>query len=260
MTTIRKTRGDDIDAACGQLAGEVRDRTARRTSAWWCARRWRRHGAAQPDPRSAAAGARRWAGPCTWPSFWRLASGWRLRQPNEVTTPAGARSANCPPPAHRGSRSRPARAHPAGAGRGLTSPQPDRHGAGRNSSALAAIPTFAGLQPARPDLRGSAQRHDAAESSFRARSLNPRDADALQNYWLVPVPAGPATRPGTRTRFAQALAAAAAIGLRLLAARACARRAGRGPAGLRAPTTMDPATRSTAGQPGRSAAAPRRLD
>jgi len=27
VTTIRKTRGDDIDAACGQLAGEVKDRT-----------------------------------------------------------------------------------------------------------------------------------------------------------------------------------------------------------------------------------------
>ncbi len=27
VTTIRKTRGDDIDAACGQLAGEVADRT-----------------------------------------------------------------------------------------------------------------------------------------------------------------------------------------------------------------------------------------
>ena len=27
ITTIRKTRGDDIDAACGQLAGEVMDRT-----------------------------------------------------------------------------------------------------------------------------------------------------------------------------------------------------------------------------------------
>jgi 23S rRNA (adenine2503-C2)-methyltransferase len=27
VTTIRKTRGDDIDAACGQLAGEVSDRT-----------------------------------------------------------------------------------------------------------------------------------------------------------------------------------------------------------------------------------------
>ena len=29
VTTVRKTRGDDIDAACGQLAGEVRDRTRR---------------------------------------------------------------------------------------------------------------------------------------------------------------------------------------------------------------------------------------
>jgi 23S rRNA (adenine2503-C2)-methyltransferase len=27
ITTVRKTRGDDIDAACGQLAGEVKDRT-----------------------------------------------------------------------------------------------------------------------------------------------------------------------------------------------------------------------------------------
>lgn len=27
ITTVRKTRGDDIDAACGQLAGDVQDRT-----------------------------------------------------------------------------------------------------------------------------------------------------------------------------------------------------------------------------------------
>lgn len=27
VTTVRKTRGDDIDAACGQLAGDIRDRT-----------------------------------------------------------------------------------------------------------------------------------------------------------------------------------------------------------------------------------------
>jgi 23S rRNA (adenine2503-C2)-methyltransferase len=32
-TTTRKTRGDDIDAACGQLAGEVNDKTTR--SARW---------------------------------------------------------------------------------------------------------------------------------------------------------------------------------------------------------------------------------
>ena len=29
VTTIRKTRGDDIDAACGQLVGQVQDRTKR---------------------------------------------------------------------------------------------------------------------------------------------------------------------------------------------------------------------------------------
>ncbi|AWI53316.1 23S rRNA (adenine(2503)-C(2))-methyltransferase RlmN [Aquabacterium olei] len=31
VTTVRKTRGDDIDAACGQLAGEVQDRTRAHT-------------------------------------------------------------------------------------------------------------------------------------------------------------------------------------------------------------------------------------
>lgn len=30
VTTVRKTRGDDIDAACGQLAGEIQDRTGAR--------------------------------------------------------------------------------------------------------------------------------------------------------------------------------------------------------------------------------------
>ncbi|KAB2845030.1 MAG: 23S rRNA (adenine(2503)-C(2))-methyltransferase RlmN, partial [Burkholderiales bacterium] len=29
VTTLRKTRGEDIDAACGQLAGQVRDRSRR---------------------------------------------------------------------------------------------------------------------------------------------------------------------------------------------------------------------------------------
>jgi 23S rRNA (adenine2503-C2)-methyltransferase len=36
VATVRRTRGDDIDAACGQLAGAVRDRTdlaARRAAA-----------------------------------------------------------------------------------------------------------------------------------------------------------------------------------------------------------------------------------
>jgi 23S rRNA (adenine2503-C2)-methyltransferase len=33
VTTVRKTRGDDIDAACGQLAGRVRDRTKRHAGA-----------------------------------------------------------------------------------------------------------------------------------------------------------------------------------------------------------------------------------
>jgi 23S rRNA (adenine2503-C2)-methyltransferase len=33
VTTVRKTRGDDINAACGQLAGDIRDRTRRRQRA-----------------------------------------------------------------------------------------------------------------------------------------------------------------------------------------------------------------------------------
>ncbi len=32
VTTVRKTRGDDIDGACGQLAGQVRDRRTRRAA------------------------------------------------------------------------------------------------------------------------------------------------------------------------------------------------------------------------------------
>ena len=32
VTTTRKTRGDDIDAACGQLAGQVKDKTKRTAS------------------------------------------------------------------------------------------------------------------------------------------------------------------------------------------------------------------------------------
>jgi 23S rRNA (adenine2503-C2)-methyltransferase len=33
IATVRKTRGDDIDAACGQLAGKVKDRTLVRLGA-----------------------------------------------------------------------------------------------------------------------------------------------------------------------------------------------------------------------------------
>jgi len=29
VTTVRKTRGQEIDGACGQLAGQVQDRTRR---------------------------------------------------------------------------------------------------------------------------------------------------------------------------------------------------------------------------------------
>jgi len=32
LTTVRRTRGDDIDAACGQLKGQVMDRTRRQAT------------------------------------------------------------------------------------------------------------------------------------------------------------------------------------------------------------------------------------
>jgi 23S rRNA (adenine2503-C2)-methyltransferase len=51
-TTVRKTRGDDIDAACGQLAGEVQDRTRRH------ARREARTALEGSAPRVQAAGER----------------------------------------------------------------------------------------------------------------------------------------------------------------------------------------------------------
>ena len=33
MATVRRTRGEDIDAACGQLVGRVQDRTTARLGA-----------------------------------------------------------------------------------------------------------------------------------------------------------------------------------------------------------------------------------
>ena len=50
MTTIRKTRGDDIDAACGQLAGQVQDRTKRRLASRCRGRCRRRAMTMFPEP------------------------------------------------------------------------------------------------------------------------------------------------------------------------------------------------------------------
>jgi 23S rRNA (adenine2503-C2)-methyltransferase len=49
VTTVRKTRGDDIDAACGQLAGEVQDRTQ-------AVVRMHKRRAADPQARTSALG------------------------------------------------------------------------------------------------------------------------------------------------------------------------------------------------------------
>jgi hypothetical protein len=47
LTMVRRTRGDDIDAACGQLKGQVMDRTRRQASS---TRRCRRGRGAMPRP------------------------------------------------------------------------------------------------------------------------------------------------------------------------------------------------------------------
>ncbi len=48
IATVRKTRGDDIAAACGQLAGEVQDRTRVQTRLQRAPVAWLRQAAAQP--------------------------------------------------------------------------------------------------------------------------------------------------------------------------------------------------------------------
>ncbi len=50
VATVRKTRGDDIDAACGQLVGQIADRTRRQE-------RFRKRLAAQPLPVTVNSGA-----------------------------------------------------------------------------------------------------------------------------------------------------------------------------------------------------------
>jgi len=54
VTTTRKTRGDDIDAACGQLAGQIKDRTRRasRLKGRFLRRRRRVLARCSPRPRS----------------------------------------------------------------------------------------------------------------------------------------------------------------------------------------------------------------
>lgn len=56
MATVRRTRGDDIDAACGQLVGRVSDRTAVRLGSKMAAAQ-RRQAAAHGAARAAATGA-----------------------------------------------------------------------------------------------------------------------------------------------------------------------------------------------------------
>ena len=79
VTTVRKTRGDDIDAACGQLAGDVQDRTRvaeRRARARRCASLRRCRGAAPATRRAGAAAMTTQARRCARARRWlrRLAA------------------------------------------------------------------------------------------------------------------------------------------------------------------------------------------
>jgi 23S rRNA (adenine2503-C2)-methyltransferase len=58
VTTVRRTRGDDIDAACGQLAGAVRDRTRLAARSAGTAGRTGEAGAARTRPAPSVAEVR----------------------------------------------------------------------------------------------------------------------------------------------------------------------------------------------------------
>ena len=79
--TTRKTRGDGIDAACGQLAGEVADRTRRHARP---CRSWRRAREPVREPHVSAARLPR----CWSPPRWRPARRRRRARPSRSPIPA----------------------------------------------------------------------------------------------------------------------------------------------------------------------------
>ena len=195
VTTVRKTRGDDIDAACGQLAGEVQDRTRVRARA-----RVPRDRAMPPRPASrdrmradcagahdacrpgfAAAALRSLA--CLLAALLAAAR----QPPAPRCRAAGTEPRTASPPPTRPTPQRRARvAH--GARVGLLRPRPARRPRSTRSSwRWPPIPTYGEAYNLRGLIYASLGDDALAEESFRrALQLNPRDADTMHNYgWYL---------------------------------------------------------------------------
>ena len=172
-TTVRKTRGDDIDAACGQLAGQVQDRIKRRLATRIVA-----------DRRALIAMQR--ASACVTRSSPRRRCRARRRLPDRTagasSPPAQPRAAGPADPAGTAAAdpagtgdAAPARRDPHRARRGLLRARADgRRARGARRSREKLDPDVrADLQPLRPRLRDDG-RAPRAESSFAARSSSRR--------------------------------------------------------------------------------------
>ena len=196
VTTVRKTRGDDIDAACGQLAGEVQDRThverrmvraSVRIVPGGGSRRPASAGTgAEPGRRMTACPAFR-AGAC-WPVLLlhRPLRGVRRRRrraqpasPNSETRPHH-RPPTSPTPQKRAR----ARMELASAyfGRGQMTTALDQV-----KLAIQADPTSSEAFNLRGLIYANLGDQALAEESFRrALQINPRDADTMQNFgWYL---------------------------------------------------------------------------
>ena len=194
VTTVRKTRGDDIDAACGQLAGDVKDRTraaermraSKRTvmlHTGAAPRRLRRPRSTEAMSNAFPARTRLVAAACAWPAGWLVAGCalGGLRTPARAST-AGS-GADIVTDVGRSRRPQ-ARAHPPRTGDRLFRAGPDHGGARRDSSrSLAADPTFSDaynlrgliymrLDDCRPGRRQLPPRHRAQSARRRTRMHN----------------------------------------------------------------------------------------
>ena len=195
MTTVRKTRGDDIDAACGQLAGEVQDRTHVRaracrtrrsaSSVRAAGRPARRPGAAS---RMSSAGMRRamrtrarcspWSARCCAAAC----ATHRRRRPPPQTRLQDRVTASDETDATERAR---VRLELAAA---VFRPRPDDDGARPGQAGDRGRPEHGrGLQPARPDLRQPRRSARWPRRASGARCSSTRsDADTMHNYgWYL---------------------------------------------------------------------------
>ena len=205
VTTVRKTRGDDIDAACGQLAGDVKDRTRVGAAHRPAARRDAETGAAlAPAPRRHEVMTRRPV------AYGRSGDGWHG---------AGARAARClrrggcaahapaaPDAARHRDRVRRTRARKRARIRMELAVGYFEQGQMTSRSTSSSrrsqpTPRFAEAYNLRGLIYMRLNDMRQAEDSFRrAAALNPRDADMHAQLRLVAVPARPLRGVAARVR------------------------------------------------------------